>query len=231
MFRKLIIFCALACVMGAANANSKLYVFVPTEARANVMQESISQSCSNVDVTVFGRARDFSNQLKKAPPAAVLTLLPVIERNTGLQTVLKGSKGGATVEDYVLVTLEKAVDLNQLSGKKVGVVDVLGRKPMAEFVGQLLQADVKLKRVSKIEDLLPLLSFGAVDSVFIPESIYERIRAKSKQELVATRLNVKVGLASAAMSTSQPEQSIVECIANLPARINSEMGVDQWKQM
>lgn len=227
--KHLLLLVAMIFIHGADAA--KLYVFVPTEIRANVMQESMTQACQNIDVTVFGRAKEFGLEMKNSPPDAVLTLLPVIERNSAFTTVLKGTRDGKQVEDYVLVTVERAADLGQLDGKKIGVVDVLGRKPMAEFVGQLLQADVKLKRVAKIEDLLPLLSFGAVDSVFIPESIYERIKQKSQLGLVATRLNIKVGLASAALKSNEAKQSVIRCIQDLPVTINQELGIDQWKQL
>lgn len=228
-WKKLVI--SLLAAVATYSQASKLYVFVPTEVRANVMQESISQACPGVDVTVFGRAKEFGLEIKKNPPSALLTLLPVIERNNNFTTVMKGSKDGKEFEDYVLVTVGQAADLSQLEKSKVGVIDVLGRKPMAKFVGQLLQANVKLKRVSKVEDLLPLLSFGAVNSIFIPESIFERIRAKSKQDLVATRLNVKVGLTSAALSGNDSDKVIEQCISSLPPRINQEMGVDQWQHL
>lgn len=230
MYWKKLVFGLLAAVSTSCYS-AKLYVFVPTEVRANVMQEAMTNACSNVDVTVFGRAKEFGLEMKNTPPTAVLTVLPVIERNSDYNTIMKGTKDGKQVEDFVMVTVNAPIDLGTLEGKKVGVVDVLGRKPMSEFVGQLLQSKVKLKRVSKIEDLLPLLSFGAVDSVFIPESIYERIKAKSNLDLVATRLNVKVGLASAAMKSNDSRADIIQCIKDLPLNVNQEIGVDQWEQL
>lgn len=230
MYWKKLIFGILATV-STYSYSAKLYVFVPTEVRANVMQETMTTACENVEVTVFGRAKEFGLEMQNTPPSAVLTVLPVIERNSEYATVMKGTKDGKHVEDFVMVTVDNPIDLATLEGRKVGVIDVLGRKPMSEFVGQLLQAKVKLKRVSKIEDLLPLLSFGAVDSVFIPESIYERIKSKSNLDLVATRLNVKVGLASAAMNTNESRADVIQCIKDLPLNVNQEMGVDQWEQL
>ena len=208
-----------------------LYVFVPTETRATVLQEMVVSACGGLEIKVFGRAKDFNQQIATVPPSAILTLLPVIERNNTFSTVLKGSRNGATEEDYMLVSKDTATSLASLTGKKVGVVDVMGRKPMTQFVSQLLQADVKLKRVSKIEDLLPLLSFGAVDSIFVPESIYQILKQKSNINLVATRLNIQLGLVSAALNDSKTESEITKCIGSFSQDINAAMGVDQWKTL
>ncbi|GLS27295.1 hypothetical protein GCM10007877_30140 [Marinibactrum halimedae] len=208
-----------------------LYVFVPSEVRANVIEDTIKSKCSGIDVTAFGRAKDFATIMKTEPPSAILTLLPIIDYNGVFKTVMKGAKDGVTDESYVFVTIDKPIDLTQVAGKKIGVVDLLGRKPMSEFVTQLLQTDIKLKRVSKVEDLLPLLSFGSADILFVSESVYEGMKQKSQLNLVATRLDVRVGLVSAALKEDAKSGSVSQCIQKFDQDINKMLGVDAWQAL
>lgn len=228
--KRLIVFSACLFAAPLTWAES-LFVFVPSEVRANIMQENITKFCPGVDTTVFGRAKDFRQQVKTNPPNAILTLLPVIERNNGFNTIMKGTKNGLEEEDYVLVSVGNPIDLGAIKNKKIGVVDLLGRKPMNEFVGQLLQTDVKVKRVTKVEDLLPLLTFGSVDGIFVSESLFTQLKSKSNQNLVATRVNVKVGLVSAALNNDAAKDKVVSCISRFDAGLNGILGVEKWRAL
>lgn len=217
----------LMCLHGMSHGNS-LYVFVPTEVKTNVVQEKIQAVCPAVNTTVFGRAKDFNSQLKSAPPEAVLTMLPVIERQSGFDTVLNGEKNGNAFENYVLVAIDREVSLEAIGEMKIGVLDLLGRKPMNEFVGQLLQTKVKLKRVSKIEDLLPLMSFKAADALFVSTSVYESLQKQSQLNLVAKQLDIQIGLVSAAVNGTQSSSEITACINQFQPELNKILGVESW---
>jgi len=224
---KLIVFSMMFSLPLAAES---LYVFVPTEVRANVMQDKISSFCSGVDVTVFGRAKDFHKQVKASPPNAILSLMPVVNHSVAYKPALNGSKNGAEAEEYVLVSVDKGLDISAIAGKKIGVVDLLGRKPMSAFITELFKAKVKLKRVTKVEDLLPLITFGSVEGVFIAESLYTQLKSKSNLNLVATKLNIKIGLVSAAINGST-DKKVTECIAAFDSELNTTLGVDKWRSL
>lgn len=208
-----------------------LYVFVPTEVRANVMQEKMSASCPGVEVTVFGRSKDFHKQVETTPPNAILSLLPVVESSAAFKTTLRGSRSGANDEDYVLVSVNAAIDLKAVENKKIGVVDLLGRKQMQDFVTQLFQTSVKLTRVTKVEDLLPLLTFGSVDGVFVSNAMFEQIKSKSNLSLVATKLPMKIGLVSAALNSPDAKDKITKCVNAFDSELNSTLGVDKWNAL
>ena len=219
----------LCSILATPVLGDNLYVFVPTDVRAKVMQQDISTICPNVGVTVFGRGKDFRKQVKKSPPDAILSLLPVIDRSGNFETVMRGVQNGLTEESYVLVSVDKALDLGQIQTNKIGVVDLLGRKPMGEFVSQLFQADIKLKRVTKQEDLLPLLTFGSVDGIFVSERLFRQIKNRSNLNLVSTSLDIKVGLVSAALAGAEAKEKIVNCLKKFNAKLNGTLGVDKWR--
>lgn len=208
-----------------------LYVFVPTEVRANKLQQKIAKYCSEVDVTVFGRAKDFHKKIKISPPTAILSLLPVVEKNQLFDTTIRGKRKGLSSEGYVLVSVDTPLKLTDIANKKIGVVDLFGRKPMIQFIEQLLQVKVKLKRVTKVEDLLPLITFDSVDAIFISNTLFAQLKSKSKLNLVATQLNIQLGLASAALSNKVIEENLKTCLFAFDKQLNSTLGVDQWNAL
>lgn len=222
-----IIFIIIISVSLNATGES-LYVFVPSQVRAKVMQQQMSQVCPYIDVTVFAFAKEFRQQLKSTPPNAILSHALVVDRNDYSNTVLQGVKNSQTAENYMVVSIGAPLDLNQLEQKKIGVVDLLGRKPMSDFVSGLLDAVVKLKRVTKIEDLLPMLTFGAAEGILVPESLYYQLKSKSKLNLVATSLNKKMDLASVVLNDESAKEKVVQCITQLGNEVNITLGVDRW---
>lgn len=205
-----------------------MHVFVPTDMRTKILQEKLEAACPQITITVFGRGQDFLKQVQISSPDAILTLIPVIENSSGYQSIFLGLKNGASTEPYILVSKDKNMEIKNLSDKSIGVVDLLGRKPMTDFVHQLLQQKVKVKRVTKREDLLPLLTFNAVDAIFVSKSIYASLTEKSQLNLVPTEVNVKVGLTAAATNNNADKDKLGECIKNFDAQLNATLGVEKW---
>ena len=143
---------------------------MPTSIPPRKLQGYLSEAAPGVSFTVFGRQKDFVNTLKTQPPDAVIAHRPVIE-GIGVQNepVLQGTLGGKDSQQYVLVSVDQGVDTANLAKLNVGAVDLLGRRKMSKFVAKLLGVPkVKVKRVTKLEDLLPLLQFSMADAVMVP---------------------------------------------------------------
>lgn len=228
---KPIVILLIAQLLCAPVAAESLYVFVPSEVRANKIQQQIGGYCRDVDVTVFGRAKDFHNRIKQVPPNAILSLSPVVKQNHLFDPAILGYRNGVSNESYVLVSVEKSLKLTDLHNKKIGVVDLLGRKPMAAFIDGILKTQVKLKRVTKVEDLLPLITFDAVDAIFISTTQFVQFKAKSQLNLVATPLDIKIGLASAALKDSLKKEKLSQCLLAFDKQLNLILGVDQWQTL
>ncbi len=216
------------CTSFCCNAK-ELYVFVPTEVRATAIQEEIQQSCPSINVTVFGRGKDFQKQVAEAKPDAIISLIPVIEQSSEYQPVIKGIYAGNEHEQYVLVSIDKALDIKNLAGLKIGVVDLMGRKSMGEFINHLFQAEIKLTRVTKQEDLLPLLTFASADGIFISQRTFDELKSKSQMNLVATQLNIKVGLAGTGLANNADKDTLLKCVQSFSSSLNATLGVDKWQ--
>ncbi|PCK09142.1 MAG: hypothetical protein COA42_05670 [Alteromonadaceae bacterium] len=206
-------------------------MFSPLDARANVVQDKLNAKCSDVDFVVFGRFKDFEAQMKAQPPYGILALQPIVEKKSDFKPIFLGVKGGETVETYVLVSVDTPVDIKKLDGSKVGAFDLLGRKEMKEFISSQLNAEVNVRRVTKNEDLLPLLSFNSVESIFLPSSLFDKMKATTNLNLVSTPLENKIGLISAALSDASPSESLKSCISEFSNEINNMLGVEKWKEL
>lgn len=211
---------------------ASLYVFFPTTVRAKLVQEYIDETCANMEVTVFGRQRDFSNQVSRVPPDAILSVPVVVKSFKSYTPLLVAKNNGELTQDYFLVSVNEAIDVGSLAGKRVGAVDLLGAKAMQSHINTVLATDVKVKRVTKLEDLLPLISFSAVDTLFISERSLEFIRGKTAMDLKVVPSNIKQAIATVAFAANGSEdfkQLTRECITSFGSQINEVLGVDEWK--
>jgi len=209
-------------------SSNELYVFVPTNIQAAELEKLLSKTCPSVQITVFPRVKDFMTQVAANRPMAILAMVPTIKHMSEYKMILEGKRQGNNAEPYLMVSVDKALDLSQLASSKIGVLDILGRKQMKVFMSSLLGGSSKLKRVIKQEDLLPLLSFNSVDAIFIPESLYGKLKANSQLNLVTTPLEAKVGLASVASVDDTANNELVGCVTQWENDLKLSLGVDQW---
>lgn len=231
--RPLLLFALLMAVLAigrAAGPAPRLYVFHPSLVRPLALQDALARRCPGLSITVFGRLADFHAKVAADGPDAILALPPVLKQYEGYQPRLQGTRKGQASEAYVLLSLDKAVDPSKLDGVSIGVVGLLERKPMADFVQELLKGAPRLDRVTKVEDLLPLLTFRTVAAVLVSESMAEEFRKKSQANLVVTRLEAKVGLLSLAMRKGgTTEEQLSGAVKGLQGAELELLGVDAWK--
>lgn len=220
---------SVGLVFSSFSMASSVYVFIPTDMRTSLLQQDMQSLCPELDITVFGRAKDFHQQVQKVPPQGVLSLRPVVIQNDKFVPVLTGLKDNQITEKYLLVSVDKKQQLATLTDKKVGVIDLFGRKFMSQFVHDLLKTNVKLKRVTKVEDLLPLLSFSAVDALFISESTLERVKSRTKLNLVSQEVGVRLGLATTAIETDNSQPRIEACVNQFDDKLKIALGIDAWR--
>ena len=217
-----------------AAGKPNVYVFLPTSIPPRKLQGFLSDAAPGVNFTVFGRQKDFVNTLKTKPPDAVIAHRPVIE-GIGVQNepVLQGTLGGKDSQQYVLVSVDQGIDTSNLAKLNVGAVDLLGRRKMSKFVAKLLGVPkVKVKRVTKVEDLLPLLQFSMADAVMLPPDKVDTFRSKSALNLQVTPINAAtVGLPSVSVLTGGQRQVAIDALQKVNPQVMTRMGLDVWKKL
>lgn len=213
----------LGSVLAHASAPS-LAVFVHVDAKLRYFQGLLRDALPSVDVTVYSRFGD-AIQAIDGGANALLALRSVLEYQ-GLKLALSGHVSGQTTEPYVLIANGRQVEPKSV--RRVGTVDLLGRRGTQQWVERLLGANPEVNRVTKFEDLLPMLQLEMVDAVLIPEAVASLFREKSRLPLQTTHLGAQVGLP--ALSVLKPGgERIVPALSHVGGHLNHILRIGGWQ--
>lgn len=208
----------------ARAASGKLLVFLHVALKQRAFQAELESALPELEVTAVGRPADFERGLTDAPDA-VLTL-PLVLASRGLKPALQGLSLGASTEKYSLVGADAAPNPATLDA--VGALDVLGREGTTSFVHGLLGSKPKVERVTKVEDLLPLLQMQRVSAVLMPARLYPDFKAASRLSLVSHDLPTPVGLPAATALTPGGKDILARLGKLAPSHLKP-LGIDGWR--
>jgi hypothetical protein len=212
-----------------AQPRPTVFVYLPTQAKSIAVETALQERMSAIEVTVFGRFTDFEDAMNKRQPDAVLGLQPLLGMRK-IPVALQGLRENSEREPYVLLSAGANVE-GSLSGRTIGVVDLLGRAGTQEFIGRLLKTTgVQLNLVTKMEDLLSLLQFFAADGVLVPAASVDRLKERSRLPLRVRALNdALVGLPAVGFINPSSRGTVVSQFQALDATTNRILGVDRWR--
>ena len=213
----------------AEETRPTLYVYLHTDAKSASLESSLKEKLKGLNVTVFGRFRDFEEAMASNRPDALLGARALVGSQNA-PVALQGWRGTRDWEPWSLVSVGAPLSAS-LSGKAIGVVDLLGRRATQDFVADLLRTpELKLKRVTKLEDLLPLLQLAAADAVLIPSAEVKTVTEHSQLSLQVREVpEGKVGLASVSVLNPKVRDLVVKQIQALDAETNKVLGVERWR--
>ena len=202
---------------------SKLLVYLHVAVKQRAFQSLLGTGLPGVTTTAVGRVADFERALQDAPDA-VLTL-PVVLAAQGLSPALRGISRGSPEERYALVGTGGAPEAGKVAS--VGALDLLGRDGTNRFVKRLVGQQARVERVTKIEDLLPLLQMQRVDAVLLPARLVAELRTASRLPLAQRDLEITVALPAAA-NTGPAGAAVLSAIGKMPRDISKLLGVEEW---
>ena len=216
---------AAALVSREAQAQSgRLLVFLHVAVKQRALQSGLQAALPGVAVTAVGRIGDFERSLKEGTDAVVA--LPVVLSAFKLSPKLRGARGGSSEEKYSLVGVGNAPNPQDINA--LGALDFLGREGTNGFVKSLLEASPRIERVSKVEDLLPLLQMQRVDAILLPSRLYSEIKGASKLNLAQRELGKSVGLPAAVGITASGAQ-VLNALSQMSTQAAKILGVDSWR--
>ncbi|MES1171750.1 MAG: hypothetical protein ABUL77_00810 [Bacteroidota bacterium] len=226
--------CGLACFLHAPRrsvadgAKPSIYVFLQLDAKASMVERTLQERLPKMTVTLFGRFRDFEEALTRARPDAILSITPVLVQR-GATPVLQGKRGGSSSEPFVLASVNQPL-AGSLAGKSIGIVDLFGREGTQTFLNDLLKTkDVKIKRVTKVEDLLALLDLSVADGIVLANSTLFQLSERTRLVLKSKDLpGAPVGLAALAVLNPTVRDVAIQSVKALDASTNRLLGVDSW---
>jgi hypothetical protein len=199
-------------------------VFLHVAVKQRALQGELQAALPGIEVTAVGRIGDFERTQKEGVDAVLA--VPAVLAAFKLTAKLWGVRAGSIEEKYSLVGVGSEPDPSKITA--VGALDLLGRDGTNGFVKGLLGASPRVERVSKVEDLLPLLQMQRVEAVLLPSRLFSDIKSASKLALVQKELSKTVGLPAAAAVTAAGEQIMAE-IKRMPTAADKTLGVDSWR--
>lgn len=205
-----------------------VYVFLPVDAKSSVLEKTLQDRLPALSVTVFSRFRDFEDAIKSGRSDAVVGIAPVLDLHARALT-LQGMRGGKHTERYVLASVGQPLS-GSMAGKTIGAVDLMGREGTQAFVAGLLKTtQVKVKRVAKVEDLLPLLEFSAADGIVLPGSLLARMLERTRLAIKTADLpDAEVSLPAVAVLNPAVRDMIVGSFQRLDGTCKGLLGIDSW---
>lgn len=203
---------------------SKLLVYLHLAVKQQALQSALQAALPGVMITAVGRIADFDRALAEGQDAVLS--LPLVLSAKHLVPVLRGERQGALDEEYVLVGTEPT--LEPARARSVGAVDILGREGTTSFINTLIGAQPKLERVTKVEDLLPLLQLQRVDGIVLPARLVSELARSSRLKLVERPLATRVGLPALAAKGGS-EDPLVAVFRRLPRPLCASLGVERWR--
>jgi hypothetical protein len=202
----------------------KLLVYLHVAVKQRAFQSLLAKGLPGVDTTAVGRVADFERALQDAPDA-VLTL-PVVLAAQSLTPALRGVTRGSFEERYALVGAGSPPEVAKVAS--VGALDLLGRDGTNRFVRRLVGAQARVERVTKIEDLLPLLQMQRVEAVLLPARLVAELRGASRLALAERQLDQTVALPAVA-STGGGGAAVAGAISKMPHDVSKLLGVEEWR--
>jgi hypothetical protein len=180
---------------------------------------------------VFGRIKDLEATIATTPDAAVIASAPFFEYVQGYKTILVGKVGNQTDEKYMIVSASKEISKDNISDKKVGIVDFLGRERLSLFIKSYFGMDIKsLKRVNKDEDLLTMLGMETVDAIIVSSSQYKEILSNTKRSLSIVATSEKnVHFILYTIKNGTDDDIFKKLLLKAPKALEKELGIDTWE--
>lgn len=215
-----------------SNAGEKVYVFYPTTVRAKTIQHNFMNLCPGADVTVFDVYNQFIAKVKSEPPDAILSKPFLFNQLDGFSIVLNGYRNGKNIEPYVLISVDKKMTVTDITDKtKIGALDFFGRKGTILFMKQFFTATPVIMRVTKVEDLLPLLQFKMVAAVVLPQIYADYVKKNSNLNLIIAPFStVHTGIAAVAIREGREVPKIIESLTAAGKTKTLLYEVEQWKK-
>jgi hypothetical protein len=221
----------IAFAVAVCQAQEKCYVFYPTTERPQSIQEKLQGALSGVTVTVFGRLNDLNVKTETDPPDAIISKPSLIGQFSDFSVKLNGVRKGKTGETYVILSIGTPVDIKTIGPETtIGVIDVLGRTGMKSFISQFFPVEPKIKRVTKVEDLLPLLTFNMAAGILIEDIFVNYFKSTSQLDFKIIPLPpAQSGIIALGVNKNGKADKTTAVLKKADKTICSIFEVDLWK--
>lgn len=210
-------------------SGEKLYVYFPTTIKPMILEKNISDVCPNISVTVFGRYHDFITMVGTDNPDGVLIKTPLIKELSSYTISKRGVWKNKITDDYVFLSTQE-INPTEIGAGVIGILDFMSKKNMDEFAASFFNTQPKVKSVTKMEDLLSLLTFNMANAILIPDSYISYFKSKSQLDFkVVLIVNNSAEIIALCIKSGKSSSNLELVVQKFTGSINSSLGVESWK--
>jgi len=214
------------------SGNERLYVFYPSTIDYQSMQNKMESAVPGISITVFSRYDDFALKMKAEPPEAIITKPLIIkEQFNDYEVILNGVRNGMTDGGYVVLSIDTNFTSKAITSESIiGIVDILGRTGMKTFVNRQFSIEPKIKRVSRIGDLLPFLSLDIAAGIIIESVFIDYFRSTSQLKFAVIPLpESTTGIIACAIKKGTQAEKTLSSLKQNKKSICDLFYIQQWK--
>ncbi len=218
-------------IFSVSTLAENVYIFFPSNITFQTMEDTLSGLMKGVNVTVFGKYNEFITKVKSELPDAVITkTLLIKEQLDNYEILLRGEHKGKTEDNYVILSAGELFNADSVNSETViGVLDILGRAGMNNLLKSIFPVQPKLKKVSKPEDLISLLSFDMIAGIMVEEIFVDYFKSTSKLQFTVTPLkNSTTGIIALAVKKGGSAQKTIRYLKS-NKKICELFLIDEWK--
>jgi hypothetical protein len=206
-----------------AGVSPKLAVFLQVDMPVLELQKILGRHLPGVAVQAYSRRKDLGESVQQWADG-VLALAPVLGA-LRIPVVSQGLATRAPSEPYVLLS---TTQISPTEVSSVGFVDILGRRETTHFVHSILGSDPRIRQVSKLDDLLPLLQLGMAQTILVPGRLAATLMSRTRIRLVTITVPTLVPLPAFGAVTGAGAQ-LAAAVRKLPSTVSQRFGVEEWK--
>jgi hypothetical protein len=210
-------------------AQAPLLVCLPGGQTPARIDSALGPFLSPRKVIAFARVRDLEDVLAAYPHASIVTTSAYAAYLNGYAIQLKGRRRDAQSK-YLVVSADSSVTSANLSSRRIGILDFLGREKIPRFVEDAFGLKpAALKRVNKREDLLSLMGMEAVDAVIVEAGDLAELQRETKLRLSVVMESKPVGHFPVLAVPPGGEEGLKQIFLKQPKPVLEILGVERWE--
>jgi hypothetical protein len=201
----------------------------PPIERQNALRSALSER--GIEVTVFGRYRDFFEQLSRDSADVVIGPPWFGDFNPNYENVLVLVNNGKSETSYVLLKLGSSANI-RLQDARVGLVQAVDLGQVDRLLASILGHSVQeVRTVNRPEDLVPLLVFGAVDVVMMSQEDYQALKGRFTTELTKVKQIEGVSLPQVFVRKGSSSEALVDALTKVSTDVWRTFGVSGVRRL
>lgn len=222
----------LLCTLVPGLSASELKVYLTSAIPVKIREKSLKsdKSLAGVDVTVFGKFREFSSSNKQTPAKYVMISSSYLQFYKGYKAVYQLEKKNNGKFRFLILSCKGDWTQEKVSEGRVGIVDELGRKETKVFVKESVGSFKRVITVTKSEDLMTLLFMENADYIIIRPENYQAYKKKHKAKTIKIGESQVLGHAVICVQEGSTEEEIKK-LGQISQKTLNTMGYSGLKRL